>query len=107
MLLGVANIWQVLKDFNADCFDVDILGSKISFDVDILGFKNPKIYSYVLWRQIWRFLPKCWRLFRLNTWSHWSIQSGHVAGSVLVIFPLNLFNLICFQIFVLICQSHF
>ena len=59
------DIWKVLK-----VFDVDILGSKISFDVDSLGFKNPKIYSYVLWRQIWRFSPKCWRLFRLNTWSH-------------------------------------
>ena len=36
------DIWQVLKDFDAD-FDVDILGSKISFDVDILGFKKFKI----------------------------------------------------------------
>ena len=38
-----------------------------SFDVDILAFKK---LVYVLWRQIWRFSAKCWRFFRLNTWSH-------------------------------------
>ena len=38
-----------------------------SFDVDIFGFGK---FIYVLWRQIWRFLPKCWRLFGPNTWSH-------------------------------------
>ena len=35
-----------------------------SFDVDILGFGK---FIYELQRQIWRFLPKCWRLFGLNT----------------------------------------
>ena len=39
-----------------------------SFDVDILGFGK---FTFVLWRQIWRFLPKSWLLFGLNTWSHW------------------------------------
>ena len=44
-----------------------------SFDVDILGFEK---FVYVLWRQIWRLLSKCWRLFGLNTWSHWSSFFG-------------------------------
>ena len=42
-----------------------------SFDVDILGFGK---FIYVLWWQIWRFLPKCWLLFGLNTWSHWQLS---------------------------------
>ena len=44
-----------------------------SFDVDILGFEK---FIYVLWRQIWRLLPKCWLLFGLNTWSHWTQRVG-------------------------------
>ena len=35
-----------------------------SFDLDILGFGK---FIYVPWQQIWRFLPKCWQLFGLNT----------------------------------------
>ena len=44
-----------------------------SFDVDILGFGK---FIYVLWRQIWRLLPKCWWLFGVNTWSHWFGGTG-------------------------------
>ena len=46
-------------------FDEDILASIF---LCILGFGK---FIYVLCRQIWRFLPKCWQLFGLNTWSHW------------------------------------
>ena len=45
-------------------FDEDILASIF---LCILGFGK---FIYVLCRQIWRFLPKCWQLFGLNTWSH-------------------------------------
>ena len=40
------------------------------FDVGILWLEK---FIYLLWRQILRFLPKCWWLFCLNTWPHWGL----------------------------------
>ena len=66
-------IWQfvtILAIFRP--FRLQIFGPKLakknykSFDVDILGLEK---LGYLLWRQIWRFLPKCWRIFCPNTWS--------------------------------------
>ena len=39
-----------------------------TFDVDILAFEK---FIYFLWQQIWRFSPKCWLFFGLNSWSHY------------------------------------
>ena len=42
-----------------------------SFDVDIFGLEK---FVYLLWRKIWGFFPKCWRLFHPNTWSLLALQ---------------------------------
>ena len=59
--------WQFSKAFG-DIFFCQKSPVHKSFDVNILGFGK---FFYVLWWQIWQFLPNCWRLFGLNTWSHW------------------------------------
>ena len=43
-----------------------------SFDVDILGLEK---FIYLLWWQIWRFLPKCWWFFLWKTKSHCKVTN--------------------------------
>ena len=60
-----------------------------SFDVDI--FRLEKL-GYLLWRQIWRFLPKCWRLFCPNTWSLCCLQTIFEMPAVSFLFDGLLLN---------------
>ena len=52
---NLSPFWQFLEAFGDNFF---CLKSPIykSFDEDILGFEK---FIYLLWQQIWQFLPKC------------------------------------------------
>ena len=75
--------WQFLDPFGDKFFAQNrqkIFFNK-SFDVNIFGLEK---LGYLLWRQIWRFLPKCWRLFCPNTWSLWLLETSCECRSVRV-----------------------